>query len=165
MPFEVSPSQGRLHAVPPPLLDSSHPSHPGVSEQHKYCASIDRPGAARGAGDETRREAHGPAGSSVLGSQPCLCRGLRGLLSPARLQQDLVPAHFQPAHRGKLPQAAVSIFPLCCLLLFGELESMIKFETWLALASDATGFLFSFQIGLSLSTSSPGQLEGSTALL
>lgn len=102
---------------------------------------------------------------SVLGSQPCLCCGLRGVLSPAWLQQGLVPAHLQPAHHGKLPQAAVSIFPLCCLLLFGELESMIKFERWLALASDATQFLFSFQIGLSLSTSSPGQLEGSTALL
>lgn len=142
-----------LQACPSP----SHPSHPGVSEQTNTVHW-------RGAGGKAGRS-RWPAGSSS--SQPCPpcrlpwcaqpqpgCSRIWSLHTSASLSWQASPSssfHFS---------SLVSI-----VFLFGELESMTELEMWLASASDAAGWVFTFQIGLSLSTSSPGQLKGCTALL
>lgn len=101
---EVCPSQAHLQACPSP----SHPSHPGVSEQHKSCALEGWRGSREGGRWHRQLRAGKPALPSLWAALVCS--------ASAWLQQDLVPAHFQPACHGKLPQAAVSTFRLWCLL-------------------------------------------------
>lgn len=119
----------------------------------------------RRAGEEAGREAAVPAGSSKQGSQPCL--PCLGVLSPSPATAGFGPSTLPASMPWQAsPSSSFHFSSLVSIVfLFGELESMIELEMWLASASDTTGWVFSFQIGLSLSTSSPGQLEGCTALL
>lgn len=103
--YKVCPSQAHLQALPRP----SHPSHPEVSEQHKYCVCIGGELERKQGGRQLCQQA-APSREASLAFPALVCS------APARLQQDLGPAHFQPACHGKLPQAAVSTFPLWCLL-------------------------------------------------
>lgn len=115
--------------------------------------------------------AGGAAGSSEGGSQPSFAVGCLGVPSPSPAAAGFSP-RARPASMPwqAFPSSSFHFSSLVSIvLLFGELEPMITFETWLALASDATGrivvcFFFFFHIGLSQSTSSPGQLEGSAVL-
>lgn len=104
-----------------------------------------------------------PTGEASL----ALPAGCRGVLSPSPAAAGFGPGALPASTSWQASPSSSFHFSslVSIVLLFGELESMIAFETRLALASDATGWVFfSFQIGLSLSTSSPGQLEGSAAL-
>lgn len=102
--YEVCPSQAHLQAWPRP----SHPSHPGVSEQHKSCALEESWRGSKEGGSWASRQLR--AGKPALPSLPWCAQPQPGY------SRIWAPAHFQPACHGRLPQAAVSTFPLWCLL-------------------------------------------------
>lgn len=137
---EVCPFQALL--IPPTLgwVSSTNPVH------------------WRRAGEEAGREADG-TGSSKQGSL--------GVLSPSLATTGFDPSTLPASMSWQVsPNSSFHFSSLVSIVfLFGELESMSILEMWLASASDAAGWVFSFQIGLSLSTCSPGQLKGCTALL
>lgn len=155
---EVSSSQAHLQACPSPC----HPSHRGVSEQHKYCALEESWRGSREGGRQTGQRAAPSREASLAFPAGCL-----GVLSPSTAAAGFGPSTLPASMSWQASPSSSFHFSslVSIVLLFGELESMIKLEMWLASVSDATGCVFSFQIGLSLSTSSPGQLEGCTALL
>lgn len=102
-----------------------------------------------------------PAGS------PPLPAGCLGVLSPSPASAGSGPSTLPASLSWQAsPSSSFHFSSLVSIVfLFGELESMTELEMWLASASDAAGWVFTFQIGLSLSTSSPGQLKVCTALL
>lgn len=106
-----------------------------------------------------------PAGSSS--SQPCPPCRLPWCAQPQPGCSRIWSLHTSASLTWQAsPSSSFHFSSLVSIVfLFGELESMTELEMWLASASDAAGWVFTFQIGLSLSTSSPGQLKGCTALL
>lgn len=141
-----SPSQTHLCAVRCRfLLSSSHPSCPGVSEQRKYCTS---PRALQGElGTERRRMPMDRQAAPKGGSQPLpLLRGSPGMPSPSPAVAGFGPSTLPTGTSWQASLSSSFHFSsfVSIVLLFEELEPMIECETQLALASDATGWVFFF---------------------
>lgn len=94
--------------------------------------------ATRSAGNETGTEA-GRAAGSLCFKAGCLAERLERR-APALLEQDLCPSTLPASVLWQVSPSSSFHFSslVSIVLLFGELESVIKFETWLALSSDAT---------------------------
>lgn len=110
---EVSSSQAHLQACPSPC----HPSHRGVSEQHKYCALEESWRGSRGG-----READGPAGSSEPGSQPCLPCRLPWCAQPQHSCSRIWSQHTSSQHvMASFPkqQFPLFLFGVYCFVIWG----------------------------------------------
>lgn len=100
-------------------------------------------------------------------ASPAFPAGCLAVLSPSLATAGFGPSTLPASMSWQAsPNSSFHFSSLVSIVfLFEELESIIILEIWLASASDAAGWVFSFQIGLSLSTCSPGQLKGCIALL